>query len=325
MLAKRDLQRIGQALAGRVPPLELHFHQAPDGSELGAALKSVAEAVAAAAAGGAVLHEGESGNLPARPALTLSGPGRGDIHYLALPEGREAAPFVEALAAEYPPSLQVELVERLRALPAPAELFVFMATECPHCPQAVRAANELALASKRVSVFVIDAQRFTALAGELEVRSVPLTVIDGGLALTGVEPARGLAEIVLSRGSADYRRRHLQSLLQTQRIAGALALIGDPGGPEAFLALWQGSTTSSRMGLLLAAEQLLEQGPGALGAIVGGLCEALGSEDAALRGDTVDLLGKIGSREAAPAVRRLLEDPNPDVAEIAAEVLEELT
>ena len=324
MLAEQDLQRIGQALAGRVPPVELHLHGASDGSELGAALKVVAEAVIAAADRGAVLREGETSSLPASPALTLSGPDRGEIHYLALPEGREAGPFVEALAAEHRADLDAGLVARLRALEAPVELLVFIATQCPHCPQAVKAANELALASKRISVFVIDAERFTDLAAELKVRSVPLTVIDGGLALSGVEPARELAEVVLSRGSPDYHRRHLLSLLETQRFEEALALVRNPGGPEAFLTAWQGSTTNSRVGLLLAAEQLLERAPGALSAIVGGLCDMLGSDDAALRGDTVDLLGRIGSAEAAPALRKLLDDPNPDVAEIAAEVLQEL-
>ena len=49
-----------------------------------------------------------------------------------------------------------------------------------------------------------------------------------------------------------------------------------------------------------------------------------GSEDPVLRGDTADLLGRIGHRAATDALRALLDDPNPHVAEIASEALEEI-
>lgn len=324
MLSERDLARIAEALAGRIPPLVLRFHPGPGPSELGAALKGIAEAVIAAAAGGAVLREEASGEPPARPALTISAPGRGDIHYLALPEGRETGPFVEAMIAEGPASMEAGLVERLRGIEKPVELYVFMASQCPHCPNAVRAANALALASERISTFVIDAQRFAELAARFKVATVPRTIIDGGLCLIGVKPVREFAEIVLSAGTPDYRQHHLLSLLETRRVEEAVDLICAPGGDEAFLTLWQTSTTTSRMALLLAEEKALERSPRSLDGIVPGLADLLGSDDATLRGDTADLLGKIGHPDARPALQKLLSDPNPDVAEIAAEVLEEL-
>jgi hypothetical protein len=324
MLSEKDLARITEALAGRVPPLVLRFQPDPGPSELGAALKGIAEAVAAAAAEGALLREDESAELPAHPALTFTAPGRGGIHYLALPEGRETLPFVDALVAEGPASMDADLVERLRALEKPVELHVFMASECPHCPNAVRAATALALASERISTFIIDAQRFAELAARFKVATVPRTIIDGGLCLIGVKPVRELAEIVLSAGTPDYRQRHLLSLLETRRMEEAIDLVCAPGGDEAFLALWQKSTTTSRMALLLAEEKALERSPRSLDGIVPDLADLLGSDDATLRGDTVDLLGKIGHPDAAPAIKALLSDPNPDVAEIAAEVLQEL-
>jgi HEAT repeat protein len=48
----------------------------------------------------------------------------------------------------------------------------------------------------------------------------------------------------------------------------------------------------------------------------------LAADDAALRGDTADLLGQIGHADAIEALTALTKDPNPDVAEIAAESLE---
>ena len=62
---------------------------------------------------------------------------------------------------------------------------------------------------------------------------------------------------------------------------------------------------------------------GAVG-LVPGLLPNLAAEDPVLRGDTADLLGRIGHRAARNPLRTLLEDPNPDVAEIASEALEEI-
>ena len=88
--------------------------------------------------------------------------------------------------------------------------------------------------------------------------------------------------------------------------------------------VWRMSATSLRLGLMLAAELALEQDPGALDDITPDLLRLLETEDAALRGDTADLLGRIGHPSAEPALRRLLADENPDVAEIAEEALEAL-
>jgi len=79
------------------------------------------------------------------------------------------------------------------------------------------------------------------------------------------------------------------------------------------------------MGLLLAAETLLEEFPSMLDSAVSNLLPALESDDGALRGDTADLLGRIGHLSALPALTALLEDPIEDVAEIAAEAIEEIT
>jgi len=41
-----------------------------------------------------------------------------------------------------------------------------------------------------------------------------------------------------------------------------------------------------------------------------------------VRGDIADLLGKIGDRKALPAIKKLLEDPDPNVVEAAEEAVE---
>jgi HEAT repeat protein len=54
------------------------------------------------------------------------------------------------------------------------------------------------------------------------------------------------------------------------------------------------------------------------------LVDVLASPDGALRGDTADLLGQIGDGRAVEALEALRSDPNPDVAEVAADAIEQI-
>jgi HEAT repeat protein len=74
----------------------------------------------------------------------------------------------------------------------------------------------------------------------------------------------------------------------------------------------------------MAAEEALEAGREVLDHLVADLVPILCAEDATLRGDTADLLGRIGHPAAKDALESLQGDPNPDVAEIASEALEEI-
>ncbi len=92
---------VAASLAGAPTPLTLTIHADDDeATELSSMLEEVGRAVADAGGDGATLARASGEGLAATPALTLSGKGRGDIHYSALPEGPEAPPFVEALTGQ---------------------------------------------------------------------------------------------------------------------------------------------------------------------------------------------------------------------------------
>jgi HEAT repeat protein len=73
---------------------------------------------------------------------------------------------------------------------------------------------------------------------------------------------------------------------------------------------------------MLAAEGALDRAPRCLDASVPRLCALLSRDDVAFVGDTADLLGRIGSRDAATPLRRLLGHPNAELAEAAADALD---
>ena len=180
------------------------------------------------------------------------------------------------------------------------------------------------MASYQVTTCIIDAQRFPALAERFAVKSVPMTILDSAWSVVGVVSPATLVEKILAREDPAFQQDLFQSLVAAGRFADTADYIVNKG-PALFARAWRQSTTSSRMGLLLVVEELLAKQPAGLDDQVEELISLLASKDTALRGDTADLLGQMGLRAAAEALSNLTQDPNPDVAEIAAESLEMLS
>ncbi len=318
-----ESKRLRNGLAKAEQKITLEVHPADDLPKANDKLAEVARAFEIAAAGKLVVRPGDGRDLPALPGLVLRSAAQANIRYLALPEGHEEAPFVEALAAlargERPDG---DWAQRLGELDRPAEVLVFIAASCPHCPQAVRAALQLALASDQVQVTIVDAQFFEALAARYKVRSVPTTILDGGYTTIGVEPAIKLAQRLLARDDPAGEGEVFASLLDSGRLDDAAQRMVVGKSLPAFLGAWRKSTTAARVALMLCAQKAMATKREALDPLVGELLDLLGVEDAALRGDTADLLGQIGHLDAAGSLKPLLDDPNPDVAEIAEEALD---
>jgi HEAT repeat protein len=217
----------------------------------------------------------------------------------------------------------------LEKLTKDTELLLFIAAGCPACPHQVRSVATLALASPRVSVEIVDAQQDPELSAQYEITSVPTTVVDDELVIVGVVPAVDLAWRLLEREGPDAERVVFSALVESGRISDAAERLSDGRATEVFLDLWSGSTLESRMGLFLVAEEALQWNPGSLQDLALLLIEGLKgggplAQDPTRVGDTADLLGQIGHPDARPVLEELSRDPNAEVAEAAAEALNEL-
>ena len=326
-MGELDDEKIREKLANSKGSLDVVLHPAAgEDSALEEPLTEVARQIERASGGALSVELGDGIGLVALPCLTIAHRGVGRIHYQALPHGPEGRPFAEALlgSTRNDPDPSEQWVERLAALARPVELLVFVGASCPHCPGAVRSANRLALASPMVTVSIVDVQAHANLAEHFNVRTVPLTILDGDLAVTGVVHSAELVDNILSRDDEGHGRDLLLSLVEQGRFGHAALRMGTAPGAADFVAIWKSSATSLRIGLMMAVETALEDDRAALDGLVDGLLPVLRHEDPALRGDTADLLGRIGHPAAADALRALVDDPNRDVAEIAAEALEEI-
>ncbi|MDJ0763874.1 MAG: thioredoxin family protein [Myxococcota bacterium] len=326
MLIERDLERISSCQTASPAPIALIYHSAADASPFGDALLQTARQVAAAAGDRISLSTDDTPGPLGSLCLTISLNHGGNIHYMAMPDGMEAPPFVEVLLDASADLSQGDRpwVEAAQGLADPAELIVFVAPACPHCPMAVRSALGLAMANAHISIIIVDAQHFSTLATEFQAKSVPMTVLDRGLSWTGVVSESDIIAKIASRSSATFDTTLFRSLVETGRFEAAADMLQAENGNALYLDRWLNSTTSSRIGLMMLAETALNRDPAVLNSIVSEIASATESEDAALRGDTADLLGQIGHPAAIPALKALLNDTNPDVVEIATEALSAL-
>lgn len=264
------------------------------------------------------------------PALSLGGEsGAGRIHYHAVPIGPELPPFLELLGSltggrdsSTPPSWS----KGLDAMDSPAEISVFISSDCPHCPQGVRSSIALCLASDLVSLSIIDVSRHLEATEALGIQSVPTTVIDGELSIVGVVAPSKLARRLQERGSGAYDRHLFRSHVDGGRFEKAAEVFIDRQAAHSlFVEWWRQSTLTERIQLMLVVEATLEMSASAFDFLLPQLTEGLVElADASLRGDTVDMLGRIGNPSSKPIIEALCHDPHPDVAEIAQEVLEEI-
>jgi HEAT repeat protein len=76
-----------------------------------------------------------------------------------------------------------------------------------------------------------------------------------------------------------------------------------------------------RVGLAVLFEELADSRPKEVALAIPSLLPLLTENDPVLRGEAANLLGIIGTEEALAALKSLLTDPDPQVAEIVADIL----
>lgn len=244
-------------------------------------------------------------------------------------------PIVDAEALEA--MVEPAVVESLEALLAPlskeVEVLLFVAPGCAACPHQVRTVAALTLANPNIGVEIVDVTQEPEFAAQYEVRAVPTTVVDDELIVVGVKPPHQMAELLLAREGPEGEVALFSSWLEAGRTADAAERLLYGPDPDAafgaFMTLWERSALQDRMGLFLVAEEVLDLNPEGMDPIVPRILAALMDEnglrkDEARLGDTADLLGRIGHPDARPVLEALSRDSNPEVAEAAADALEEL-
>lgn len=203
----------------------------------------------------------------------------------------------------------------------PPSALLFLAPTCIHCPLVL---DVLTRALKEGRLGRLEAINLVSNPLEAErygVRTVPWLRI-GPFELVGAlapsELRQWIDRAAEGSGWAEYyayliEHRQVERLVRLvgQRpntLADVVQMVADPATPLA-----------TRIGISVVLEELA--GDPALARLTPQLEQLTLAESATIRADACHFLGLAGNPMAIPAVKRLLDDPDPDVREIAAETL----
>lgn len=323
MLADQDLMAVQAVCHEMTETVTILTNAAGTESPFETNLLNIARQISGVSMNRIRIEAGDQPVFPGKPSLTLSDGETRNIHYLAAPEGRELPPFLDGLSWLGKGKVVAESAARqtLANLSVPVHLLLLIAEACPHCPLVVRSALALAIGRPMITLSVVDALMFEDVAERFKVKATPTIVANEGLTLVGQITTEQLANHLLQLGQADSLTTVLDSMIKSGRAEDAGRLLCRENRPHAILPIYLSKEFSVRMGALVALEEALENDPRVLDPIVEELTDLLFQEEVSLRGDTAELLGKIGHPGAIPALQKAAEDPDPDVQEAAREAL----
>lgn len=212
----------------------------------------------------------------------------------------------------------VPMTSEREALPA---ALLFTAPGCPHCPGVKRALTTLLAEGAIGALDVLDATVEVERAQSLDIKGVPWLRLgpfefEGQLSLGELRHWADLA------ARPDGLKTYFFEMLKTgRRVKVEQSLREDPvrsvllaelvTDPEAGMAV--------RLGIGAVLEEL--QGSGLAEPMVPLLARALADADPRNRADIAHFLSLIGGEASREALRSCLDDPDPEVREIAREVL----
>jgi hypothetical protein len=289
-------------------------------------LFSIARQVAGVSMHRVDIDEGAESVFPSKPSITLDAGSVRNIHYFAAPEGPELAPFLDVLTwlGGGQPVPDSEALRALNRVASSVQVLVLMAAACPHCPGVVRKVLSASVRQPLITTCIVDALEFNDLAEQYRVKSTPTIIVNEGTTLLGALSEAQILDAITRASQGGPLTDIVESMIAAGRAEDAAELICRERDPGSILPLYRSQEFAVRMGALVTFEAALELDARSLDPIVWELITLLSDTDVGLRGDTAELLGKIGDPSAIPALKKATQDPDPDVREAAEEALEAL-
>ncbi|MCD6594178.1 thioredoxin family protein [bacterium] len=118
------------------------------------------------------------------------------IRFYGIPAGYEFATLLEdiIMISNEDSHLDENTKLELEKIEQPVKIKVFITPTCPHCPQSVFAAHQLAFQSKFITSEMIEASEFPQLSNLHSVRAVPKTIINDKVDFEGAMPINMVME-----------------------------------------------------------------------------------------------------------------------------------
>ncbi len=203
----------------------------------------------------------------------------------------------------------------------PADTLLLIAPGCPHCQSVLHSLSELVKQGAIGRLEVVNIAVHPEIAQEVGARSAPWMRI-GSFELIGDYTPGELAGWAKKAAAGDAGKDYIRELLEQQHLDQAVTYIKKhPEALSQLLVLMQDEdgSLSVKFGIGAIFEAL--EGTELLKNLIPELGALTRSEKANIRGDAAHYLGLSHSPEARDWLTPLLDDPQQDVREIAADSL----
>ncbi|WP_293687610.1 HEAT repeat domain-containing protein [Thiolapillus sp.] len=206
----------------------------------------------------------------------------------------------------------------------PADALLLIAPSCPHCQSVLHALSDLVKSGDIGRLEVVNIAVHPETAQEVGTRSVPWMRI-GNYELNGSYSTGELKSWAEKAATGAPAGEYIRELLEQQQLDQAIAYIEEyPDSLPQLLDMMQDEEDSLSVKFGLGAIFEALAGSDLLKTLVPELGKLATHDKANLRGDATYYLGLSSAPEAARWLKPLLDDPQDDVREIAAEALDML-
>jgi thioredoxin-like negative regulator of GroEL len=201
------------------------------------------------------------------------------------------------------------------------DVLLFTSTNCPHCAALKESFQKLQQQDQLGELSIVNIEEHPEQAAKYGIRSVPWFKI-AELVFIGAHSLKELTYWVNNASTPGGIRQYVIEQLETGKLQQTEQLLKQHPDWLAIcvsvLADMQ-SPLQARIGISAIFESLA--GMPVLETTVAPLEELLDSGDARIRGDACHLLSLVDHSQAKKLVRQCLQDPDPQVREIAQEAI----
>jgi alkyl hydroperoxide reductase subunit AhpF len=266
----------------------------------------------------------ENVQSPESPAILIGQNLR--CHFL--PQGSELTALLDALAylQPLPPAIPAQVSRLADAIHLPADLKLYVSQQCPFCPSILTRLIPLAFASPRVRLGVIDPSAFPEFAEADGIRSVPTLLLDSQLRWSGAVDIEELTRVMADRDPSVLNAASLDMLLkdgQAGRLAEMMA-----SSKKLYPAFWDllfHPSWSTRLGAMVAVEQLIAMDHDLAGQLSLTIWKRFAQLPATVQGDMLYLIGELRCTGQTGKIQTVIDGSfSEDVKEAAREAMAKL-
>jgi len=272
----------------------------------------------------AIKHDGD---LPFEAPVLVSGR-NANIAYQTLPTGKMLPLFLESLDAPFDagpvPAEATQPPPRSIDLPAGFKLYV--ADQCPHCPQTLRQLQALADANPMIRLRVINAERSADMARDDNIRSVPTLILDDQFRWTGQVKTGELLAICADRDPASLSADSLRQLVEDGQAPQLAAMMTESGQLfPALIDLIVHPRWSVRLGAMVTVEYLADDAPDLGRQLCRSLWQTFPDLTNPVQGDVTHVFGLFDDPQTRGYLQTIVKgDFDDEVKDAAAEALDEM-